>query len=162
FLIIEGLGNAYSSPNGYIGDFTPFLHSLRDKSLNWENCLSTSGRTFSVLPSILGSLPFSRSGFLEQNEYPLHFNLNNIFIHNGFETGFFYGGDASFDNMKNYMEFNMVDNLIDLQSFKYPYKKLPSQNGESWGYDDQAVLDKVLITTLEAKKPYMNTVLTLS
>jgi cellulose synthase/poly-beta-1,6-N-acetylglucosamine synthase-like glycosyltransferase/phosphoglycerol transferase MdoB-like AlkP superfamily enzyme len=162
FLIIEGLGNAYSSPNGYIGNFTPFLHSLRDKSLNWENCLSTSGRTFSVLPSILGSLPFSRNGFLEQNEYPLHFNLNNIFKHNGFETGFFYGGDASFDNMKKYMEFNKVDNLIDLTSFEEPYKKLPAKNGESWGYDDQAVLDKVLKTTLDANKPYMNTVLTLS
>src|SRR5690606_24887010 len=41
-LIVEGLGHAYSSSNGYIGNFTPFLNSLKEKSLYWENCLSSS------------------------------------------------------------------------------------------------------------------------
>src|SRR5690606_17765320 len=31
FLIIEGLGHAYSSPNGYIGNFTPFLYTLKEQ-----------------------------------------------------------------------------------------------------------------------------------
>lgn len=160
-LIIEGLGHAYSSPNGYIGNFTPFLGSLKQKSLYWENCISSSGRTFSVLPTLMGSLPFAKNGFLEQHQYPLHFNLQNIFKHNGFTTGFYYGGDASFDKMKNYLEFNQVDNIIDITRYQEPYKKLPAASGESWGYEDQAVLNKMLEMTAE-QSPYVNVVLTLS
>ncbi|NGM74486.1 sulfatase-like hydrolase/transferase [Sphingobacterium sp. SGL-16] len=160
-LILEGLGHAYSSSNGYIGNFTPFLNSLKEKSLYWENCLSSSGRTFAVLPSILGSLPFAKNGFLELDTYPVHFNLQNIFKYNGFQTSFYYGGDASFDNMKKYMQHNNIDNLMDIKTFKEPYKKLPSLNGESWGYEDQAVLNKMLVSTPQSSS-YFNLLLTLS
>src|SRR5690606_23555939 len=47
-ILVEGLGKAYSSSDGYIGDFTPFLNQLKDSSLVWDNNLSSSGRTFSV------------------------------------------------------------------------------------------------------------------
>ncbi len=63
FVIVEGLGHAYSSPNGYIGNFTPFIDSLTHKSLYWENNLSSSGRTFGVLPTITGSLLPEKMGF---------------------------------------------------------------------------------------------------
>jgi len=58
FLAIEGLGRAFSGPNAYLGSFTPFLDELAGKSLYFENFLSSQGRTFASLPSILGSLPF--------------------------------------------------------------------------------------------------------
>lgn len=161
FLIIEGLGHAYSSPNGYVGNFTPFLHSLKEKSLYWENCISSSGRTFAVLPTILGSLPFASHGFLEEKQYPLHFNLLNILKHNGFKTGFFYGGDASFDYMQKYIAANEVDYLVDMKSFHAPDKMLPSNHGESWGFEDQAVLRKMLATT-DTSSPYIHILLTLS
>ncbi|MVZ64640.1 sulfatase-like hydrolase/transferase [Sphingobacterium sp. DK4209] len=162
-ILIEGLGNAYSSSNGYIGDFTPFLSQLKDSSLVWENNLSSSGRTFSVLPTILGSLPFGSSGFLEQKEYPDHFNLLNVFSLNNFKTGFVYGGDAGFDYMSKYLNANAVDRLIDESSFPAGYKKLPSGNsGESWGYEDQAVFDQLIAISTNQAKPYFHIALTLS
>lgn len=161
-IIVEGLGHAYSSPSGYIGNFTPFIDSLSREALYWPNNLSTSGRTFSVLPSLTGSLPFAAHGFLEQDVLPKHFNLFNILNKNGFSTGFFYGGNADFDFMKKFVQYSEVDTLIDQWTFGTPYRKLPAKGGESWGYEDQAVFEKLLETQKVQAQPYFNVLLTLS
>ena len=163
FVIIEGLGHAYSSPNGYVGNFTPFIDSLARKSLYWENNLSSSGRTFGVLPTITGSLPFGKNGFLEIEKTPEHFNLYNILKSNGFETGFFYGGNSNFDRTKEFLQYSKVDHIIDEFSYQVPYQKLPiNKGGESWGYEDQAVFGKMLEVQKPQEKPYFNIILTLS
>ncbi|WP_293945244.1 MULTISPECIES: sulfatase-like hydrolase/transferase [unclassified Sphingobacterium] len=161
-LVIEGLGHAYSSENGYIGNFTPFIGTLKKQSLYWENNISSSGRTFSVLPTLTGSLPFAVHGFLEQDTLPNHFNLFNILKHNGFSTGFFYGGHSNFDFMKKFMDYNKIDKLIDQDAFGPPYKKLPEKGGESWGYEDQAVFSKLLEVQKLQERPYFHLLLTLS
>ncbi|WP_433903202.1 sulfatase-like hydrolase/transferase [Sphingobacterium puteale] len=161
-LVIEGLGHAYSSENGYIGNFTPFIGTLKKQSLYWDNNISSSGRTFSVLPTLTGSLPFAVHGFLEQDTLPDHFNLFNILKHNGFNTGFFYGGHSNFDFMKKFMDYNQIDKLIDQDAFGPPYKKLPEKGGESWGYEDQAVFSKLLEVQKVQENPYFHVLLTLS
>lgn len=162
FVVMEGFGHAYTSPKGYVGNFTPFLDSLSQKSLYWENSLSSAGRTFGALPSLTGSLPFGKNGFLEMENTPENFNLYNILKANGFETGFYYGGNVSFDRYRNFLEYSKVDNIIDIASFGAAYKRLPAKNGESWGYEDQAVFKKMLETQKVQKKPYFNMLLTLS
>jgi len=161
-LVIEGLGHAYSSENGYIGNFTPFIGALKKQSLYWDNNMSSSGRTFSVLPTLTGSLPFAMHGFLEQDTLPDNFNLFNILKHNGFNTGFFYGGHSNFDFMKKFMDYNKIDKLIDQEAFGPPYKKLPEKGGESWGYEDQAVFSKLLEVQKVQENPYFHVLLTLS
>ena len=161
-IIVEGLGHAYSSPNGYVGNFTPFIDSLSSKSLSWNFNLSSSGRTFAALPTILGSLPFGKNGFLEIEKTPQHFNLFNVLKKNGFETGFFYGGNVSFDRMDKFLEYSRVDHIIDQASFDDLYRKLPQSNGESWGYEDQAVFTKMLDVQKDGNKPYFDVILTLS
>lgn len=162
-IIVEGLGHAYSSSSGYIGNFTPFIDSLTRRALYWSNNLSTSGRTFSVLPSLMGSLPFGTHGFLEQEVLPKHFNLFNVLKKNGFRTGFYYGGNADFDFMKKFIRYSEVDTLIDQWAYEPPYRKLPANGGgESWGYEDQAVFGKVLETQRQESQPYLNVLLTLS
>ncbi|ACU08219.1 glycosyl transferase, family 2 [Flavobacteriaceae bacterium 3519-10] len=42
-VVMEGFGNAYTTPRGYIGNFAPFLDSLAGKGLYWENALSSTG-----------------------------------------------------------------------------------------------------------------------
>lgn len=163
FLVIEGLGHAYSSPRGYVGNFTPFIDSLSGQSLYWENNLSSSGRTFASIPTLTGSLPFGRNGFLEIDQTPAHFNLYNILQKNGFETGFFYGGNSNFDRTKEFLQYSNVNNIVDEFSFAAPYKKLPAINGgESWGYEDQAVFNKMLEVQKPQTDPYFNIILTLS
>ncbi len=161
--MLEGFGHAYTSPKGYVGNFTPFLNSLSNQSLYWENGLSTAGRTFAALPSLTGSLPFGKNGFLETEKITDHFNLFNILQSNGFETGFYYGGNLNFDNYRNYLQYSKVNHIVDIGSYGEGYKRLPaSADGESWGYEDQAVFRKALEVQKVQSKPYFNMILTLS
>lgn len=161
FVVVEGLGAAYSRPAGYVGNFTPFLDSLSRHSLTFKNALSTSGRTFGMLPSLTGSLPFGRSGFLDLPDYPEHFNLWNVLAENGYETGFYYGGDVNFDRMYPYLEKQGVQQIIGQANFPAGFRLLPkSSAGESWGYEDSAVLG--VMAKAEAQRPYLRMALTLS
>lgn len=162
FIVLEGFGHAYTSSKGYVGNFTPNLDSLTRKSLFWENNLSSTGRTFGALPTLTGSLPFGKNGFLEIKDTPKNFNLYNILKANGFETGFYYGGNVSFDRYKEFLEYNRVDHVVDEFSFGKPYRMLPSNSGDSWGYEDQAVFGKMLETQKPQNRPYFNILLTLS
>ncbi|WP_419213454.1 LTA synthase family protein [Maribacter sp. X9] len=150
FIVVEGLGRAYTNEGAYLGNFTPFLDSLSRKSLYWKNFLSNGGRTFAVLPSLLGSLPFAKNGFLElRNKEPKQLSLLNILESKGYETTFYYGGDTRFDGMKDYLEKNNIGRIYDEYTFPSSYKKLPSRNDFSWGYGDQELYKLYL----EQQKP---------
>lgn len=147
FVIVESLGRAYSGEGAYLGSFTPFLDSLAEKSLYWENCLSTSGRTFQVLPSVLASAPFGRNGFAElENDMPDHLSLISILEkESDYSSLFLYGGDAGFDKMDAFMNRQGTDRIIDIVNFGENYEKLPATpNGFSWGYGDKEIFRRYL------------------
>lgn len=140
FLIVESLGRAYSGEDAYLGSFTPFLDSISENSLYWENCLSTSGRTFQVLPATLASLPFGKHGFNELSaDMPDHLSLLSILKKEaGYKSSFVYGSQASFDNMDGFLNRQGIDQIIDIENFGEGYKKMPeNENGFTWGYGDK-------------------------
>lgn len=144
-LLVEGLGRAFTNEGAALGNFTPFLDSLSKQSLYWNNLLSSAGRSFAVLPSVLGSLPFAKNGFNELGEnMPPHLSLISIMRHNGYKTSFFYGGDSRFDNMNLFMKKNAVNNIYDEFTFPSDYTKLPAHNGFTWGYGDHELFRRYL------------------
>ncbi|MDP4285532.1 MAG: sulfatase-like hydrolase/transferase [Bacteroidota bacterium] len=163
FLVVEGLGRAFSNKDAYLGSFTPYLDSLSTKSLYWSNFLSEGGRTFAMLPSIYGSLPFGKNGFLALgNQMPAHLSLFNILKQNGYGINFFYGGDASFDNMNQFVTMN-GGKVYDEKTFSDNYHKMPpSSSGFSWGYGDDQVLKKLNEESGKMADPTLNAVMTLS
>jgi len=164
-ILVEGLGRAFTNEGAYLGNFTPFLDSLSGKSLYWKNFLSEGGRTFAVLPSLMGSLPFSKNGFLELGDkMPPHASLYSLLKFNGYTTSFYYGGDAGFDNMSLFLKKNHVDELRDIQSFPGGYVKLPAANGFTWGYNDKELFRHYLATRAdeESKSPELNVILTVA
>ena len=164
FIIVESLGRAYSGKNASLGSYTPFLDSLAEKSLYWENILSSSGRTFEVLPSVLASLPYAEHGFTELgSNMPAHQSLPKILKNNGYQVSFFYGGDADFDNMKPFLEKQNIDLIVDLSNFGSGYQKLPDVNGFTWGYTDCDLFKKVLSESKNNRqKPRLDVILTVS
>lgn len=147
FILVESLGRAYSGENAYLGSFTPFLDSLMQKSLYWENNLSTSGRTFQVLPSVLGSLPFGEKGFAEMGDkMPDHLTMISILKKQaGYHSSFLYGGEAPFDNMELFMNRQGIDKVVDQKDFGPKYVRLPaSGKGFSWGFGDKEIFQKYL------------------
>ena len=165
-IIVEGLGRAFTNRGAYLGNFTPYLDSLSTKSLYWPNFLSNGGRTFTVLPSLLGSLPFSKNGYMEMEEnMPDQISLLNILKKNGYTTSFYYGGNSEFDNMNQYLRKNSIDRINDENDFPSSYKKMPaSASGFTWGYGDKELFRYYLNrkSSEDDRKPGLDVLLTIS
>lgn len=168
FILVESLGRAYSGEDAYLGSYTPFLDSIAKHSLYWENCLSTSGRTFQVLPATLASLPFGKHGFNELDEtMPDHLSLISILKKEaGYKSSFIYGSEAEFDKMDAFLEYQGIDTIIDSKSFDETYKKLPAnENGFTWGYGDKDIFSRYvekLKTEPDSNQANLDVILTLA
>jgi len=164
-VLVEGLGRAFTNKGAYLGNFTPFIDSLSKQSLYWPNFLSEGGRTFAVLPSVLGSLPFGKNGFGEMGTaMPEHLSLASVLARNGYQNAFYYGGDAHFDLMDDYVRKSGINKIQDSKSFGVGYEKMPSSaSGFSWGYGDQELFRKYFADLgKSATNPYLHVLLTLS
>jgi lipoteichoic acid synthase len=154
-LAVEGLGADFVGKNAQYGGFTPFLDSLIEKSIYFENALSNTGRTFGILPTLLGSLPYSQSGFMSKGvDMPDHFTLFSWLKTNGYHTSFFYGGNSNFDGQDVFLERQQTDYIMDESKFPDHYKKMESNNeGFSWGYGDRDMFEYSMekINTFPAK-----------
>ncbi len=161
-VVLEGLGSEFVDGNAYSG-FSPYLDSLITQSLYWENFVSTTGRTFGVVPSLVGSLPFGENGFLEIQETPTHVSLFNILKENGYTTSFYTGTQSSFDNIIKFLEYNNVDFVEDQNKFGKEYQKTEgNSSGFSWGFPDSELFRKTLSTLDDKKGPRFDVILTLS
>ncbi|CAM1351635.1 sulfatase-like hydrolase/transferase [Tenacibaculum ascidiaceicola] len=160
-IIMEGLGSEFVDGNSYSG-FTPYLDNLITQSLYWENFVSNTGRTFGVLPSLLGSLPFGDTGFLEIPKTPSHLSLFNILKANGYTTSYYTGTQSSFDKIINFLEYNNVDFIVDENKYGPSYVKTGGVDGFSWGYSDAEMFKKVLSTIKNKKQPRLDVIATLS
>ena len=161
FILVEGLGKAFSGPNAYLGSFTPFLDDLAGKSLYWENFLASQGRTFAALPSILASLPFADRGFNDLGQrMPKHLSLMSILKHNGYRTKFYFGSDLDFDNERLFLQRQGVAVLVGINDYDKQYAKSP---GTSWGYPDGELMRKSLdMDRRDSQQPYISFVQTMS
>ena len=157
-IIVEGLCNYLSGKNSTIASATPFLDSLSEHALVWENCLSTSERTFGALPSILGALPFGENGFLAyRHDVPTFKTLASILHDKGYKNTFFYGGWYGFDNMDVFAESNNIEMFYD----KAEYESVTQRN--EWGLHDEYMLLHSLKNVKESDgTPRLDIYLTLS
>ncbi|WP_418262716.1 sulfatase-like hydrolase/transferase [Flavobacterium faecale] len=161
-IIVEGLGNEFIGKNQYRG-FTPFLDALIPKSLYWENFVSNAGRTFGALPSILGSLPYGEKGFLEMNPLPSNISLVSILKANEYTTSFYCGDESSFDRKINFLEYNGIDHVIDIDKFGPSYQKTQAnEGGFTWGYPDGEIFKKTLSELDSKKGPRLDIIMTLT
>lgn len=162
-ILVESLGRAYSGPDAYLTSFTPFLDSLGAHSLYWSNFLSTGGRTFAVLPSTLGSLPFAEKGFLDLGDaMPDHITLASILEKDGYNANFYYGGDSHFDNMSIFMQKNGIT-IHDIKGFDDSYLKLPDNGSSpSWGYEDRSLFKYYLAHLPNDNTPRLDVLLTVA
>ncbi len=162
-LVVEGLGSDFMGAGAEYPGFTPFLDSLSKESLYWSNFMSNTGRSFGALPSILGSAPFGKNGFLDLEELPDHISLISLLKKNGYHTSYFEGGQSSFDNKNRYLNQEGIDLLIDQNSFDNTYRMTTSnKEGFSWGYPDSEIYRKTLSTLKEGEMPRLDIILSIS
>ncbi|MFA6987077.1 MAG: LTA synthase family protein, partial [Arenimonas sp.] len=139
-IVAEGLGRSFSGPGARLGSFTPALDRLADHGLYWENFLAVQGRTFAVLPSLFGSLPFGENGFSRLAErMPAHHTLLSVLGQQGYELKFYCGFDSDFDNERTFLNRQGIDLLVDRFNFGKQYKM-----SNSWGFADGDLISRVL------------------
>ena len=141
FLLVESLGGEFIGPSGQWTGFAPYLDSLSRKGLYWENGLSLSGRTFGMVPSLLGSLPFGRHGFMALGpDYPSHQSLISMLGDRGYYTAFYSGYDTYFDGLDLFLDYQGTDYVLNKQKLE---RILPAAKSQSnyWGIDDKTMLN---------------------
>ena len=138
FIITEGLSREFSGYNSKFPSATPFLDSLAEHSLNWVNCMSSSQRTIAVLPSLFGSLPFGKRGFMQSSNCPRFHSLPMILKDNGYSTSFYYGGWTCFDDMCYFL------NDLGIDHYLPEYTSYPEEMQNTWGLYDEYLFSESL------------------
>jgi Sulfatase len=153
-IVVEGLGRSFSGPQASVGSFTPFLDGLVGKSLYWENFLASQGRTFAVLPSVFGSLPFGPYG----EKRIAHDSLLSVLNSNGYALQYFSGSNLEFDGQGAYLTSEGVSTLISEKDFVNGEKR-----ATEWGYADAELFGKVADSlNQQYPKPTLSIVQTMS
>lgn len=155
FFIAEGLGRGFSGPGAVFGSFTPKLDKLAGGGLYWENFLANQGRTFGVLPSLFGSMPFGKNGLAELGDrMPPHLTLPGLLKRAGWGLRVYCGFKADFDNDRAFYAMNGADSITDELSFGPGYEK-----STSWGYADRELVSRYLQAEAGRRKEPFITVL---
>lgn len=162
-IIVEGLGSDFLGDNAIYKGFTPFLESLRNKSLSWENFLSNTGEGFAALPTVVGSLPFGEEGFSNIDRNLNKNTLFSILKNNGYATSFNYGGNSALNHLDKFLDEERVDFILDSNAFGSDY--IPHEKDASRissGYPDKELFRKFMSFETYQEKPKFEVFLTLS
>ena len=145
FIIVESLGGEFVGENGKWAGFAPYLDSLANRGLYWENGLSLSGRTFGLMPALFGSLPPTRGGYMSLGpDYPNHQTLISLLDRQGYHTAFYSGFDTYFDKLNYFLDYQQIDFVLGKQQIRENYiTKNPDAEQNYWGYDDKTMFDIV-------------------
>jgi uncharacterized sulfatase len=154
-LIVEGLNDDFIRK--YKGaNLMPFLSNLKNRSLYWNRCFTLGERSFAVVPSVLGGLPYGEVGFTLLDNLPRHFTLVSLLSANNYYTSFFYGQGSWFHRKDKYFDYNNIDLVFDKKNFTEKYTKvIVNDNNYFWGYNDKDLFNQsfeVLDTITEKRR----------
>lgn len=162
-LIVDGLGADFIGKNSKYKGFTPFLESIKEQSLYWENHLSNTGESFATLPTIMGSLPFGQKGFTNLSNTVNRQTLFGILKENGYTTSFNYGGNSALNGIDKFLDEERVDEILDKKGFGKGYTlQKKDAAGISLGYSDKELFRKWQSQEINTTTPRFDVFMTLS
>ncbi len=162
-LIVEGLGSDFLGDKAIYDGFTPYLESIRNQSLYWENFLSNTGESFAALPTIVGSLPFGKEGFSNIDGNLNKNTLFSILKSNGYATSFNYGGNSALNHLDKFLDEERVDYILDSKSYGPDYTAHEKDAARiSLGYPDKELFRKFMSLDSYLEKPKFDVFLTQS
>jgi phosphoglycerol transferase MdoB-like AlkP superfamily enzyme len=160
-ITIESLSAEYMKMYGNEQNITPFLDSLALQSLNFSNLYATGNRTVRGLEAMTLCIPPTPGeSVVKREDNKNKFSTASVFKKKGYQTKYLYGGDAFFDNMRDFFSGNGYD-IVDKTTFT------PGEItfANIWGVCDEDMANKALKTmNKEAKtgKPFFNHWMTVS
>lgn len=103
FILVESLSGSFMKEFRNKEHITPFLDSLAQKSMFFENLYATGTRTVRGMEAMTLCIPPTPGqSIVKRPENQNLFTISNVFKDKGYISNFFYGGDGYFDNMNAY------------------------------------------------------------
>lgn len=159
-ILMESMSAYNLSYHGNTKMLTPFLDSILNHSLYFENCYTMGNRTCSGMYSTTTAYP---TLFDKQPMYGTTIRLFNSLPYelkkHGYSTTFFLTHDKNFDNSNGFLLANGYDRVYSQED--YPAHEIKN----TWGVCDEFLFDFALnkIDTLaSSNNPFFATILTIS
>ena len=154
FILVESLSGSFMKEFGNQNNITPFLDSLAQKSIFFNNLYATGTRTVRGMEAMTLSIPPTPGqSIVKRPENQNLYTISNVFMEKGYTSNFFYGGDGYFDNMNSYFGgngFNIYDRgrgsvLSDnIKTTRNNIKDDEVTFENAWGICDEDIFNKML------------------
>jgi len=137
-ILEESLGAQYVGNLGG-ADCTPNLDRLSQLGWNFTRAYATGTRSVRGLEAVVAGFPPTLSDAAPRlgGAQSGFFTLAQLFRRQGYRSRFIYGGEAHFDNMKNFFLGNGFDELYDLPTFSSPAFV------GTWGASDEDMFNRL-------------------
>lgn len=137
-IVEESLGAQYVARLGGSG-LTPHIDALMDESWNFTRAYATGTRSVRGLEALVAGFPptLSDAALRLSGAQRNFFTLAQVLKQQGYRSRFIYGGEAHFDNMKNFFLGNGFDELHDIHTFENPAFV------GTWGASDEDMFNRL-------------------
>lgn len=175
FILVESLSGSFLKEFGNKNNITPFLDSLAQKSIFFNNLYATGTRTVRGMEAMTLSIPPTPGqSIVKRPENQNLYTISNVFKEKGYTSNFFYGGDGYFDNMNAYFGgngFNIYDrgrgsvlsDAIKTTRNNINDNEVTFEN--AWGICDEDIMNKMMNVAdshYGKNEPFFNFVMTTS
>ena len=158
-VIMESCGSQFTNLGGH-PEIMPRIELLAEESISFTECYANSWRTDKGVVSILSGYPaFPVTSVMKIPEKSRKLpSIAASLKEEGYKTGFFYGGDINFTNMRSYVLGTGYEQL----RWKADYSRDEQQTAR-WGVRDDLMFASLLKEIKDENSPrWMKTLLTLS
>lgn len=156
-IILESFGTEYTGSSGG-PSYTPFLDSLKDKSLSFPRAYASGRRSIEGIASLLTGLPVLMSEPFISSKYaaqPL-LGLPEILKERSYTSRFFHGG------LNGTMHFDSFAASIGFDAY-YGFNEYGKKDFDgTWGAWDRPFFQEVLKETQKMPRPFLSTLFSLS
>jgi len=157
FILESFTANVTGCLNGPI-QVTPELDKIARKGILFSRFYASGDRTDKGLLAVLSGFPSQPTTSLIKyvNKTEKLPSIPKSLKNYGYNSLFYYGGDAEFANYKSYLINSGFNSIVELKDFP------KSQRICNWGVPDGFLFQRALTDLKKIKNPYFMTLLTLS
>ncbi len=175
FILVESLSAKFLAEFGNEKHITPFLDSIAQQSICFENLYATGTRTVRGMEAVMLSIPPTpgQSIVKRPNNHNLY-TAASVFKKRNYDCNFFYGGDGYFDNMNSFFGGNgftiydrgrgsVLNDNIKTTRHNISDEEVTFEN--AWGICDEDIFNKMLRVAdkqYQQGKPFLNFIMTTS
>jgi len=156
--ILESFTGAVIEPLGGVPNATPNLNKLINEGVFFNNFFAAGDRSDKGIVSVLSGYPAQPTTsiikYTKKSEKLPH--LSRKLKKMGYTSGFYYGGEINFANMKSYFVSGGYDTLVTLNNFS------GNELNSKWGAHDHIVFQKLYDDLKNAQTPFFRAMFTLS